>query len=136
MSQANVEVVRRLYDAVARRDAATVLSLYDPDVELDNSRFHAVGFGGPGVYRGHEGLRRFFREWHDAWEEVEYDYDELIDAGDRVISVDIGRGRGRASGIEVEASQCGVWTIREGKVVRVEWFPSRAEALKAAGIED
>jgi ketosteroid isomerase-like protein len=136
MSQANVEIVRRVYDAAARRDAATVLSLYDPDVELDNSRFHAVGFGGPGVYRGHEGLRRFFREWHDAWEEVEYDYDELIDAGEQVISVVTRRGRGRASGADVELRAALVWTIRGGKVVRVVWFRTRDEALEAAGLQE
>jgi ketosteroid isomerase-like protein len=47
------------------------------------------------------------------------------------------RGRGRASGIEVEArSGAAVWTMREGKIVRVVWFPTRAEALEAAGLSE
>lgn len=132
MTSENVEIVRRIYDAAARRDSDTVLALYHPDVELDNSRMGAVGFGGAETYRGHEGLRRFFREWHEAWDNVEYDYDELIEAGEQVVSVVTRHGRGRASGAEVALEAALVWTIRDGKVVRVVWFPTRKEALEAA----
>ncbi len=52
---------------------------------LDASRVGIAGFTADDVYRGHDGLRRFFREWHEAWENVEYDFEELIDAGDRVL---------------------------------------------------
>ncbi len=136
MSQENVEIVRRVYDAAARRDAASVLALYDPDVELDNSPLEVVGWGG-GVYRGHEGLRSFFREWHEAWAVIEYDFEDLIDApGEHVISAVTRRGRGRASGAEVKLALALVWTIRDGKVVRVVWFPSREEALQAVGLRE
>jgi ketosteroid isomerase-like protein len=136
MLRENVEIVRRVYDAAARRDAATVLDIYDPEVELDLSRLQVVGFMGQDVYRGHEGLRSFFREWHEAWENIEYDYDELIDAGEEVISVVTRRGRGRASGAEVELAVALVWALREGKVVRVAWFRTRAEAIEAAGLRE
>jgi ketosteroid isomerase-like protein len=63
MSQENVEIVRRVYDAAARRDVATVLALYDPDVERDVSLHPLGGVTGKRVYRGHEGLRIWFREW-------------------------------------------------------------------------
>jgi ketosteroid isomerase-like protein len=59
MSQENVEIVRRVYDAAARHDAATVMALYDPEVEWDNST-GLGGITGGGVYRGHEGLRPSF----------------------------------------------------------------------------
>jgi ketosteroid isomerase-like protein len=135
MSGENVEIVRRIYDAASRRDSATVLALYDPEVELDNTRLQIVG-GAGGVYRGHDGLRRFFREWHDAWQKIEYDFDELIKAGEQVISVVTRRGRGRASGADVEWQGALVWTIRQGKVVRVVWFRTREEALEAAGLSE
>jgi uncharacterized protein len=134
MSQQNVEIVRRVYEAAARRDAESVLALYDPEVELDNSRLEVAGWDE--VYRGHEGLRRFFRQWHEAWDEIEYDFDELIDAGDQVISVVSRRGRGRASGAQVELHVALVWTLREGRVVRVVWYPTRKEALEAAGLSE
>jgi ketosteroid isomerase-like protein len=139
MTEENVEVVRRVYEAAARRDSAAVLALYDSEVELDGSRLGVVGLAGEGggIYRGHEGLRRFFREWHEAWEQIEYDYDELIDAGsDQVISVVTRHGRGRSSGAEVELPVALVWTVREGRVTRVVWFRSRDEALEAAGRRD
>jgi ketosteroid isomerase-like protein len=135
MSRENVEVVRSVYEAAARRDSSTVLELYDEDIELDNSRLDVVGVSG--TYRGHDGLRRFFREWHEAWSGIEYDFDELIDAGgERVISVVTRRGRGRASGAEAELPLALVWTIRDGKVVRVVWFRSREEALEAGGLRE
>jgi ketosteroid isomerase-like protein len=137
MSQENIEIVRRIHDAAAHRDAATVLDLYDPEVELDMSRLQAVGLmgGDAGSYRGHEGLRSFFREWHEAWDDVTYDFDELIDVGDEnVISVVTRRGRGRASGAEVEWHVALVWTLRKGKVVQLVWFPAREDALAAVGL--
>jgi ketosteroid isomerase-like protein len=133
VSHENVEIVRRVYEAADRRDTATVLALYDAEVELDGTRLQLVG--AMGVSRGHEGLRLFFREWHDAWERVRYDYDELIDAGgDKVVSLVTRRGRGRASGAEGELRAGLVWTLCEGKVLKVVWFPTHDEALEAVGL--
>jgi ketosteroid isomerase-like protein len=103
MSQENVEIVRRVYEAAARRDdAATVLALYDPEVERDIPHSPARELVGRRVYHEHEGLRSFFREWYEAWGTVEPDLEELIDAGGHAISVETTRGRGRTSGAEVE----------------------------------
>ena len=59
---------------------------------------------------------------------------ELIDAGDKVISLVVTRGRGRSSGVETELRHYGVWTIRDAKIARVAWFYSREDALRAAGL--
>lgn len=134
MSQENVEVVRSVYAAAAHRDGASVIALYDAGVEWDVSRSPMARLVGGGVYHGHDGLRQFFRAYHDAWENVDYEPEELIDAGVHVISVDVERSRGRASGIATDLTQYAVWTIENGKVVRVVWFPTRAEALEAAGM--
>ena len=136
MSEENVEIVRGVYDAAARRDSARVLALYDPEVELDLSRSQMGRLVGEGVYHGHDGLRRFFAAYHDAWKEVDYRYDELIDAGENVVSVDVESGLGRTSGAEVEFTQYAVWTIRDRKIVHVRWFAARDEALEAAGLEE
>ena len=136
MSEENVEIVRRVYDAVARHDTATVIAAYDPEVEWDTSRSPWGSMMGGRLYRGHEGLRRFYREWYEAWGDYDEVLEELIDAGEQVIVAATGRGRGRASGAEVEWSQYGVWMIRDGKVIRVVWFPTRDEALKAAGLSE
>jgi ketosteroid isomerase-like protein len=137
MSEENVETVRRIYEAAMRRDAATVLALYDPDVELDASRIGVSNHpSGADAYHGHDGLRDLFREWHEAWGKIEYDYEELIEAGEQVIAVVNRHARGRASGVEVERPFALLWTLREGKVVRVVWYLTREEALEAAGLSE
>lgn len=135
MSREDLEIVRRVYEAATRGDAATVLALYDPEVEWDTRGHPAGDIIGHGLYHGHEGVREWFRNWYEALEDFRYEIEELIEAGDQVISVSTWRGRGRASGIEVEwKHHAGVWTIRDGKVVRVVWFPTPIEALEAAGL--
>jgi hypothetical protein len=56
--------------------------------------------------------------------------------GEHVVSIETTRARGKGSGVEVELTQYGVWTIRERKIVRVAWLTSRKEALKAAGLSE
>jgi ketosteroid isomerase-like protein len=137
MSRENVEIVRTVLDAVARRDSAAVLALYDPDVEMDFSQSPFADFTGQGHYDGLDAVRGAFRDWYDAWENVETDVDELIEAGEHVVSVFTYRGRGRASGVEVEwKHMAGLWTIREGKIVRVAWLRTPAQAFEAAGLEE
>ena len=134
MSEENVEVVRRVYEAVASGDTEAVLAAYDPDIEWQFARSPFRSLFKRDTYHGHEGLRSFIRErYADAWETIEDDLEELIDADEYVVSVVTTRGRGRASGVEVEIKHAGLWTLREGKIVRVAWFPSREEALEAAG---
>jgi uncharacterized protein len=132
MSEQSIDVVRRVYEAAKARDTESVLALYDADVELDATRLGLVG-SAVGIFRGHDGLRSLFREWNEAWAKVEYSYDELIDEGDKVVSVVTRHARGRSSGIDVQRPFALVWTVRDGKVVRVEWFLDREEALEAAG---
>jgi uncharacterized protein len=122
MSQENVEIVRRVYEAVARRDSATVLELYDPDVEWDFTRHPFGTFLGGTIHRGHDGLRAFFGGMEEVWENVEFEIADLFDAGEHVVLIATQRTRGRISGVPTEDTAVGVWTIRKGKVVRVVWF--------------
>jgi ketosteroid isomerase-like protein len=138
MSQENVEVVQQVFEAVARRDSKTVLALYDPEVvvEMAPGSIAQLLTSGP-VWRGHDGLREFDREWREAFADIETGYEELIDAGEQVIAIARYRVRGRASGISVSGPpQAGVWTLRNGRIVDVIWFPTREEALEAAGLRE
>ncbi len=135
MSQENVELVRQIWEAADRRDTATVLSLYDPEVELDLTGFPEEAREGAS-YSGHEGLQRLFEEWRETWNSAESNLVELIEAGERVVGVYTYRGRGRASGVPIERTFAAVWTIRDAKAVRVEWFVGRGQALAAAGLSE
>jgi ketosteroid isomerase-like protein len=135
VSRENVEIVRSVYEAASRGDTAAVIDVYDPEVEYDFSQSPFASMFKRTVYRGHEGLSAFFRELYDeAWRDVVDDVEEIADAGQYVVTVVTSRGYGRASGVGVEKTHAGLWALRDGKVVRVAWFPSRAAAFKAAGL--
>jgi ketosteroid isomerase-like protein len=134
MARGNVDVVRRVFDASARGDDEEVLALYDPDVEWDGSRsrWYEVLPGEP-VWRGHDALRAFFRRYYEAWENLEHEIGDAVELDDRVVATVTARGRGRASGVEVEwAANVGVFTVRQGRIVKVVWFSDFEEALEAA----
>jgi len=137
VSRENVEVVRRIYEAGARREGAAVLPLYDEDVEWDNSGSPVGLLTGGMVFRGHDGIKEAFREWYEAWEDVEHDVEEFTDIGPHVIAVGPMRGRGRTSGVEVTwDGYASTWTLRGGKVARSVWYPTREEALEAVGLRE
>jgi ketosteroid isomerase-like protein len=133
MSDANVSAVRRVYDSLERPDDS-VLALWDPEVEFDVSRDIWGAVVGGGRYRGVDGVRQWMRDLYAAWEHMSIDVEELIDAGDRVVAVIRVHGRGRVSGIEMEYSPAGVWTFRDGRIVKVVWFERREDAVAAAGV--
>ena len=137
MSQENVEIVREAFDREARRDVK-VLDVYDPNVVMDFSESPFADFMlTTARRRGIRGVQRAFRDWYEAFENVETDVDELIDAGEHVIVVFTYRSTGRASGVEVAwKHMAGLWTFRDGKVVRVAWLRTREEALEAAGLSE
>src|SRR5215213_9488976 len=138
MSQENVEIVEHVYRAIAEHEAETVLALYDPDVVFDFSGSPFLGLFNRTVYRGHDGLRTMIRERYDeAWEEIFDDLEEVIDAGEHgVVGVVTTRGRGRVSSAAVQRTHAAVWTLRGGKIVRAQWFPSREAALEAVGLTE
>ena len=136
MSRENVEVVREIYAAVARRDSATPFRFYADDIVWDATHGLLTGLGNKPVYHGHEGVREFWRDALSAFGEVDLEVEELIDAGDRVLAVIREREVGRASGVPVEASHLAVWTLADGKVTRMQIFDDRAKALEAAGLRE
>ena len=133
MSKEDVERVREGYEAFNRGDLDVAVGDMDPDIE-----WHVMGDLPEGeTYRGHEGVRRFWETWQEAFEDFHVEPEELIDAGDKVVVVIKVSGRGRGSGAQVETpSFPQVWTLRDGRPVRVEMYRSRSEALRAAGLEE
>ena len=86
------------------------------------------------VYRGPGGARRWASTWLDAWDDWAIENQEYIDAGDRVVVVAHIWARGKGSGTPVQQQHGIVLTLREGKVVRLDYFGSKAEALEAVGL--
>ena len=133
MSQDNVEIVRRGYEAFNRGDIDGVVGFLAPDFEyLASGLVPGVG----GVYRGAEGLRGFMETFWAEFDDPRVEIHELIDAGDQVFASTILRGHGKQSGAETSWSVCQVWTLRDGTAVRGQGFPSRDEALEAVGLAE
>ena len=117
-----------------RRDFEALLPLYRPDVEVHSPKeWVALGDFDP-VYRGHEGLLRFYRQWADAWADNWAEPQELIDLGDRLVLLGEIKARGGESGIEVGRRYAMLWHIRHGKLAREQVFNDPAEALEAVGL--
>jgi ketosteroid isomerase-like protein len=136
MSQENVELVREIYAAVARRDAATAFDYYAEAIIWDASKSSRALVLDSSVYHGHEGVRQFWRELVSVFGEVDLDAEELIDAGGQVVAVVRERQIGRTSGAPVEASHAAIWTLVDGRVIQMQMFDDRGQALKAVGLEE
>jgi ketosteroid isomerase-like protein len=136
MSEENVEVVRRIYDAVTRRDDVTPYEVYAEDIVWDLSNARRALLLTKPVYQGHEGVRQFWREALSVFGEVNFEVEELIDADDQVLAVIREREVGRASGVPVETTHIAVYTLAEGKVTQMRLFDDRQQALEAAGLSE
>jgi ketosteroid isomerase-like protein len=136
MSQENVEAVRRIYDAVKRRDSDTPFQLYAEDIVWDMSNARRAALFTRPIYYGHDGVRQVWREVLSVFGEVDFEVDELIDLGDQVLATLREREVGRASGAPVETTHLAVWTLAGGKVIKLQVFDDRSQALEAAGLRE
>jgi ketosteroid isomerase-like protein len=132
MSQENVEIVRRMYEAWNRSGGVPQFEWIDPEIEVD------VPAGGllEGTYRGHAGFSKLLESFWDAFEEHRIEIEESIPAGDHVLLTVHYYGRGKTSGVEVDLRDWHVWTLRDGKAVRWQIVNTRKVALKAVGLSE
>jgi ketosteroid isomerase-like protein len=143
MSEENVQLVRGVLEAYRNPEvmaavAAGELDLgwVDPEIEWDASRLDEMIPDLAEVYRGHDGVRAYWSRWFDAWDELEFQVEDVRDAGDDVVALlRDQRQRGRHSGIWTELPPYAqVFTVRDGKLVRWRTFPDQASALSAVGL--
>lgn len=131
MSQQNVEVIRRLYEAFNRDDMEQAVADFDPQIEWRWPK----GVPGAIEVRGREAARKVLKGYRNAWEEITIVAEEFIPiADDRLLVPNHHQGRGRGSGVETETRFCDLWTFRDGKAVAFQGFWSREEALEATGL--
>ena len=98
-----------------------------------------MGTPGLGTYRGQDEVRKFFEDdWFSTFpfEEWEVTLDDVIDAGDQVVSMSRQHGRGAGSGALAELELAQVSTVRDGQIVRVDNYLDRGKALEAAGLSE
>ena len=128
MSQENVELVREAWDAYSRGDYDRIAGFHDPHIVVVTLEDGAV-YGNNAVLANYE-------RWDEAWEGAETSLEEVLGHGDRVFVAARFHARGRASGVEVETRLYEVYMVRDGKVLRIDEYATRDEALEAAGLRE
>jgi ketosteroid isomerase-like protein len=132
MPKESVEVVQALGEAYFRGDEKAMLELVDPDVVV--TQFADQPDVRP--YHGHEGMLKAMAEWVETWDDYAIEVVDVKDFGDKVLVSLHQRGRGKASGVELEGDVYFVYTVRKGKVVRWQMFPAEREAVEAAEMQE
>ena len=134
MSNENVEVVRDQFAAVNERDFPRAMGHYAEDVELV---VYPEAFLAGGTFKGREAVGQYFGDWFATFEpDYRFDIKETRDGGDLVYMSATHHARGRISGVEVDLETGYLYTVRGGKIVRVELFTTPADALDASGLQD
>ena len=131
MSQQDLDLLHAGYEAFAAGDVESALALMSADLELH------VHTERPDIqsrkYHGHDGFRANFGELTDVFDDLHVEPTEFDDRDGRVLAVVRVTGRGKASGVAIEAKIFHVWTIRDGKATRLEIFSDRKQAERALG---
>jgi ketosteroid isomerase-like protein len=131
MSQENVELVRRMWEAFLENDLQSALSSYDPDVEWDGTNLPDGKVG-----RGLDAIMDHITRWSAMWESWNVEVERVIDAGGDHVVVLI-RETGRStSGLDMDERHAELYRIRDGRIVRRQGFSDPNEALKAVGLAE
>src|SRR5437764_11542802 len=134
MSQENVELLRRAYEAFNAGDPSVFLEHYDPNIVL----WVSPSFTESGTFLGAAGVEQYFTEFFapfgDSFRVVP---DEFIEVGDSVIVLTTEHAQGRRSGAQVGSRQHPlIFTLRAGKIIRIDIHVGRSDALEAVGLRE
>jgi ketosteroid isomerase-like protein len=142
MSQENVKLARDVFLAASRGGVLDALDqdslerafeFFHPEIEIrEDPRFPETG-----VFRGQNAVRSYFAQFTEQFDAFQFELEDVLDAGDdRVVLLFHLHGRGNDSGAVFEERPAWVQTIRDGKVVRIDAFLDRREALEAVGLSE
>jgi ketosteroid isomerase-like protein len=126
---ADVSVVKAVFAAFAERDVERVLELIHPEFEFTTLTSDYAGRTEP--YRGHEGIRQYFRDVSQVWDDLRLTPRDFREVGGDILVT--GRVNARSAARIVDGSTGWVWRVRDGRVVYGRVYPSAADAERAAG---
>jgi ketosteroid isomerase-like protein len=128
LSEEAMAVVKAFIDGMA--DGELRVDLLDPEIDVFDYDIPDAG-----SYHGHEGVTKWLVEdWGSAWDSYEVEPEELVDAGDVVVSIFTVVARGKGSGIETRRRNATVNTVENGLVARIAYYTTVEEARQAAGL--
>ncbi|MEA2208366.1 MAG: hypothetical protein QOF54_843 [Solirubrobacteraceae bacterium] len=132
MSQENVEIVQRAMAAYMGNDLATVRELAAPEIVISSRPDQPDAR----EHHGYDGMLRASAEWLEAWDEQTFDVARVWEAEDLVFVGAHELRRGKISGISLEHESIFVFTLSQGRIVRIQIFGSEPEALNAVGLAE
>ncbi|MGI8512553.1 MAG: nuclear transport factor 2 family protein [Solirubrobacteraceae bacterium] len=133
MSQENVEIVRRGYEAFARGGVEALMPFFTRDVV-----FHPFPeWVEENEYRGHAGVRAVTSVWTDNFDDFEFEVSELREVGDKVVMLGATVGRIQGSGVPIRQPLGAVYSdFRDGQVGEGRNFLTWQQALEAVGLSE
>ncbi len=133
MSQENVELVQKVFDAYSRGDLPAMLDRMAPAFE-----FHPSGqfMDTQAIYRGHEGWTEFWHTFRAAWDSITISVERIEDLGEQILVLGTFHGKGHESGVEVTRDSAWLQTLRGDLIAQTQTFTSWDEALEAAGLSE
>jgi len=132
VSDQRIDIVRRSLERWSSGDLEAFMETLDPEIEWRTSGLYP---GLEPVYYGHDGFRRFWRDFHEPWETLSMDLREAVSSGDQVAFSFHFDATGR-EGVRAGRDQASVVTLRNGLLLRIQNYASWDEARKALAIED
>jgi ketosteroid isomerase-like protein len=132
MSRENVEIVRLIFDRWAEGDFQAGRELLHPDIEWVISREHPDAR----TLIGHQAVADYRREWQTVVPNMRLELDQVLDGGDKVVTIGAAHGTGTASGADVRVPIAFVFTLRDGLIARAEEYLDPDEALEAVGLAE
>jgi ketosteroid isomerase-like protein len=130
VSATNVEIARRVAAAYADGDIESVRPCFAPDFAMEQLPSHPDA----GVFEGLGAAGQSMQEWEAMFDDFSWEAEEFVAAGDHVVVIVLERGFPRGGGRRLEHRFGLVFTFREGRIARMQWCHSRAEALELAGL--
>jgi uncharacterized protein len=127
----NIEIIQLLYDAFARRDAATIRQLFHPDIEWNQN----AGFPNGGRHVGADTvLNEVFPRFRTEWSEWRVTIDEYLDAGETIIAIGDYHGTHKTARKSMTAAFAHLYDVKEGRIIRFRQFTDTAMVLGATGV--
>jgi ketosteroid isomerase-like protein len=126
--------LRRLFDAINRRDFDLVLLGMEPEGEIEFRGVDATGIAPS--YHGHDGFRAFWAEWLRDWEQVSHGLTAVIDLGDRIVIRAWGHHLAPKSGVWQDSDSAYLFEFLDGRVKRLVVWYQWSDAVKALGLDE
>jgi ketosteroid isomerase-like protein len=127
----NTQIVERAY-ARFKAHGETDMELASPEFVWDMTNME--GWPEQPVFEGPEGMRQFLTEWTAVWDDWRLEVERIHESGDKVVALMQQHARSKTTGMPVDMTFAQVWTIRDGKYLRMDMYSDIERALADAGV--